>query len=222
MWIVIHMIMTMRVQHILVHVPCGWTLHTNKQNLFLFALLTYFWPFPVGEQITHTKERLSQGDRQLTTILKQKAVKLNALHYKISLSLFLCFVYWLTCLARWMEEIWNKISTSVGSPPKLEWQESLELCLLPFRSWGQKGKSHFGDLVFLGGAALVIYIIYKSCLAPSAAPAAADADNSHRPRTDMGGDPPPAYGFRQEYMPGTSGSGKPLDLFCVAWLSFLT
>ena len=75
------------------------------------------------------------------------------------------------------------------------------------RSWGKKSGSGFGGLLFLGGVALVIYVIYKSCLAPSAAQAAAaGADNAHRPRTDMGGDPPPPYGFRPDYMPG---AGEP-------------
>ena len=81
------------------------------------------------------------------------------------------------------------------------------ILVLIYRSWGHKSKSVVGDLLFLGGVVLVIYIVYKSCLAPNAQAAAAGADNSHRPHTDMGGDPPPPYGFQPEYMPGT---GKPL------------
>ena len=81
------------------------------------------------------------------------------------------------------------------------------ILVLIYRSWGHKSKSAVSDLLFLGGVVLVIYIVYKSCLAPNAQAAAAGADNSHRPRTDMGGDPPPPYGFRPDYMPGT---GKPL------------
>lgn len=71
--------------------------------------------------------------------------------------------------------------------------------------WDKKGKSVVGDLLFLGGVALVIYIIYKSCLAPSATQGAADGDHAHRHQTGRGDNPPP-YGFRQEYMPGSSDS----------------
>ncbi|XP_076462438.1 store-operated calcium entry-associated regulatory factor-like [Babylonia areolata] len=73
-------------------------------------------------------------------------------------------------------------------------------------SWGKKGKSVVGDLLFLGGIALVIYVVYKSCLAPSATAA---GDSTQSAQAGRGDSPPPysppPYGFRQDYMPGSGG-----------------
>lgn len=65
--------------------------------------------------------------------------------------------------------------------------------------YGKKASSIVGDLLFLCGIALVIYIIYKTCLASNAT--GGRQDDPGYPRADMGGNQPPPYGFRPEYMP---------------------
>lgn len=76
-------------------------------------------------------------------------------------------------------------------------------------SWNKNGESNIGTVFFLGAVALVIYIVYKTCLSSRDTP-----DNTHspyHPESATGDRPPPysppPYGFRDEYMPGgCSGS----------------
>ncbi|KAK7100194.1 store-operated calcium entry-associated regulatory factor-like [Littorina saxatilis] len=87
-----------------------------------------------------------------------------------------------------------------------------------YGSWGKKSSFGCGNLLFLGGVVVVIYVIYKTCLAPSAARDDGTGDGTPRPHTDRasappppygssppppyGSSPPPPYGFRSDYMPG--------------------
>lgn len=78
--------------------------------------------------------------------------------------------------------------------------------------YGRKVGSIFSDLLTLGVAALIIYIIYKTCVS---ATAGYGANNGYRP-TGSGYQQPPPPGFRDEYTqpgcgttyaPGTGGAG---------------
>ncbi|XP_053395306.1 store-operated calcium entry-associated regulatory factor-like [Mercenaria mercenaria] len=72
-------------------------------------------------------------------------------------------------------------------------------------SYSKKASSVMQDLFYLGVIAGIIYIIYKTCIATpnisSDAPPPYDAQDPHRQPSA----PPPPYGFRNEYMPGTGG-----------------
>ncbi|KAL8598625.1 hypothetical protein ACOMHN_013508 [Nucella lapillus] len=72
-----------------------------------------------------------------------------------------------------------------------------------FGSVGKKSKSMEGDLLFLGGIAVVMYVIYRSGIAPSAA-TPNDGTDGNRGQANRGDNPPPysppTYG--EEYMPG--------------------
>lgn len=67
-----------------------------------------------------------------------------------------------------------------------------------YRGYGKKAGSIIGDLLFLGGIALVIYIVYKTCLSSSHT----TGDSDRQPQPDMGSNQPPPYGFRPDYVPG--------------------
>ncbi|XP_025110985.1 store-operated calcium entry-associated regulatory factor-like isoform X2 [Pomacea canaliculata] len=66
--------------------------------------------------------------------------------------------------------------------------------------FGTQSGSVFGHLLFVGGVAVVIYIVYKTCLSSNTAETS--RDDSHRSSGFRGNPQPPPYGFRSEYMPG--------------------
>ncbi|XP_078657592.1 store-operated calcium entry-associated regulatory factor-like [Branchiostoma floridae x Branchiostoma belcheri] len=76
---------------------------------------------------------------------------------------------------------------------------------------GYKKTSWFGDLVFLGIVALVGYAIYQTCIAsPHEGTPYPDSGtgSTYRPG---GPSAPPPPGFRQDYMPGSSGCSSSYD-----------
>nr|KAG5700791.1 hypothetical protein BaRGS_034994 [Batillaria attramentaria] len=95
---------------------------------------------------------------------------------------------------------WNPQGKRKVGRPKQTWRRSTDAeAKAAGTTYEKKAKSVFGDLLFLGGIALVIYIIYKTCLSPSIS---GGQDNSGYPRADGGSNQPPPYGFRSDYMPG--------------------
>ncbi|XP_060571517.1 store-operated calcium entry-associated regulatory factor-like [Ruditapes philippinarum] len=70
-------------------------------------------------------------------------------------------------------------------------------------SYSKKASSVFQDLFYLALIAGIIYIIYKTCIAtPTMNSDAPPPYDAHDPPRNPSA-PPPPYGFRNEYMPGT-------------------
>ena len=80
------------------------------------------------------------------------------------------------------------------------WHGELLVC-----SPGKKRSSNwFGDLILLVIIGVVIYALYRTCIAPSVNMGTAESfDSGSGGAQGHPRGPPPPYGFREDYMPGS-------------------